>query len=200
MTTGLPSDIDPEWRCRLPLPKREELDADGQAAYDRIVKGGAGAIRGLKGPRGIQLHSPQLSTRARPINYYLRYEAGFSPRVREVAILTTARECDSQFEWAAHESEALREGVSQATIDLIKHRRSTAGLAEPDAIIIDLGRAAFRDRKVDAATFARALAQFGPKHLVDLVALMGNYVATAALLATFDMQMPPGQPPLLPID
>jgi 4-carboxymuconolactone decarboxylase len=198
--TNYPSDIDPESGCRLPLPKRDELDADSQASYDRIVKGGAGAIRGLRGPSGIQLHSPQYSKIARPVNYYLRFEAGFSPRVREVAILTTARECDSQFEWAAHETEALREGVSQAIVDLIKHRRSTAGLAEPDAIVIDLGRAAFRDRKVDAATFARALAQFGAKGLVDLVALMGNYVATAALLATFDMQLPPGQPPLLPID
>ena len=43
--TDYPSDIDPGSGCRLPLPHREELDAESQASYDRIVKGGAGAIR-----------------------------------------------------------------------------------------------------------------------------------------------------------
>jgi 4-carboxymuconolactone decarboxylase len=198
MTTGLPSDIDPESRCRLPLPKREELDADGQAAYDRIVKGGAGAIRGLKGPSGIQLHSPQLSTRARPINYYLRYEAGFSPRVREVAILTTARECDSQFEWAAHEPEALKEGVPAAVIDVIRHRGDLKGVDSADANIIALGREMFGARKVSSETYARVLEQFGRGALVDLVALMANYAGTAAVLTAFDMQLDPGTKPGLP--
>ena len=53
-------------------------------------------------------------------------------------------------------------------------------------------------RKVGAATFARSLGQFGEKTLVELVALMGNYAATAALLVAFDMQLDPGQAPLLP--
>jgi hypothetical protein len=34
--------------------------------------------------------------------------------------------------------------------------------------------------------------------LIDLVALMGNYAGTAALLLAFDMQLDPGQPPPLP--
>jgi len=35
--------------------------------------------------------------------------------------------------------------------------------------------------------------------LVELVMLMGNYAATAALLTAFDMQLPEGQKPLLPV-
>jgi len=50
---------------------------------------------------------PNLSRHARPLNRYLRHEAGLGGRVRELAILTTARELGSQFEWAAHEPEAL---------------------------------------------------------------------------------------------
>ena len=50
-----------------------------------------------------------------------------------------------------------------------------------------------------ATTYARAVKQFGPERLINLVALMGNYAGTAALLATFDMQLPPGQKPLLPM-
>jgi 4-carboxymuconolactone decarboxylase len=195
-----PGDVDDESGFRLPLPKRDSLDESGQRSYDRLVDPKGGTIKGLRGPGGIQLYSPRVAELGHPLNQYLRFGSGLGGRVRELAILTTARECDSQFEWAAHESEALREGVPQAIIEIIRRRGSTAGLDEADAIVIDLGRAALRDHKVDSPTFARALKQFGAKGLVDLVALMGNYAATAALLTTFDMQLPPGQPPLLPID
>ena len=103
--------------------------------------------------------------------------------MREVAILITAREMDSQFEWVAHEPEALKEGVPQQVIDVIKHRRSTAGIDETDALVIELGRQVWRDHKVNSETFAKAKARFGPNMLIDLVMLMGNYAGTAALLA-----------------
>ena len=193
-----PEDVDPESGCRLPLPRREQLDDAGRWTFDSLADPRGGTIRGLRGPGGILLHSPELSRFARPLNRYLRHEAGLGGRVRELAILTTARELDSQFEWAAHEPEALSEGISQEIIEVIKHRRDTNGLDEADAIVIELGREIFGARRVASATFARSLRQFGRRALVDLVALMGNYAGTAALLTAFDMQLDPGQPPLLP--
>jgi 4-carboxymuconolactone decarboxylase len=195
----LPADIDPDSRFRLPLPKREALDEAGRRVYDRVTDPKGGTIVGIRGPAGIQLYSPKLAEYARPLNSYLRFECGLGARTREIAILATAREFDSQFEWAAHEPEALKEGVPAELIDIIKHRKSTAGLAAADAVVIDLAREYYRTRKVSAATFARAAKQFAPGDLVNLVALMGNYAGTALLLATFDMQLPPGQAPLLPV-
>jgi 4-carboxymuconolactone decarboxylase len=193
-----PDDIDPQSGCRLPLPRREELSPDGQAIYDRLTRTSAENLRGLRGPGGIQLHSPELSKRSRPLNHYLRFEAGLGDRVRELAILTTARELDNQFEWAAHEQEALRQGISPELIDIIRYRHGLDGVAEPDAVVIALGREIFGARKVSSATYARALAEFGRRKLVDLVALMGNYAATAVLLTAFDMQLDPGTKPGLP--
>ena len=194
----MPSDIDPQSGCRLPLPKREELDELGQQHYDRATRPGA-TIAGLQGPAGIQLFSPKTAAHMTAINRYLRFEAGFTPHVREVAILTTAREMDSQFEWVAHEPEALKEGVPQTVIDIIKYRRSTSGIDETDALIIELGRQLWRDHKLSSETFAQAKAIFGPNKLIDLVMLMGNYAGTAALLTAVDMQLHAGKKPLLPI-
>jgi 4-carboxymuconolactone decarboxylase len=193
-----PPDIDPESGCRLPLPRRDELSAEAQAIYDRLTSTSAQNLRGLRGPGGIQLHSPDLSRVSRPLNHYLRFESGLGGRVRELAILVTARELGSQFEWAAHEAEALREGITPALIDIVRHRRALDGVGEPDAVIIALGREIFGTRKVSSPTYARALAQFGGRKLVDLVALMGNYAATAALLAAFGMQLDAGVEPGLP--
>ena len=196
----LPPDIDPESRCRLPRVKREDLDPDRQARYDKAVDPKGGTIRGLAGPAGIHLHSKRLSIVGDPLGKYLRFDAGFSPRVREVAILISARMSNSRFEWAAHEPQGLKDGVPPETIDVIKHRKALDGIDPVDAIIIQLGREIFGDRKVKPETFARAHKHFGSGGLVDLVALMGNYASTAALLCAFDMQLDDGTTALLPVD
>lgn len=196
---GYPADVDPQSQCRLPLPRRDELDAEAQRVYDNLADPRGGSLRGLRGPGGLHLHSPVLARHTRALNRYLRQEAGLGGRLRELAILVTARELDSQFEWAAHEEEARREGLSDEVIEAIRHRHDTAGLGDVDAVVIELGREIFTARKVSSATFARALALFGRRKLVDLIALMGNYAATAAMLTAFDMQLDRDQPPPLPV-
>jgi 4-carboxymuconolactone decarboxylase len=194
----MPSDTDPQSGFRLPLPNREDLDEAGKKAYDRATRPGA-TLAGLQGPAGVQLYSSKAAAHLAALNHYLRFEAGLSARVREIAILTTAREMDSQFEWVAHEPEALAAGVEEAVIDAIKFRRSTVGLEATAATVIELGRQIWRDHKVSAELFARARSLFGPNKLIDLVLLMGNYAGTAALLTAVDMQLHASKKPLLPI-
>ncbi len=193
-----PSDIDPESGFRLPLPKREDLDEAGKRAFDRNQKPGA-SLAGLRGPAGVQLYSPRTSGPLGELNSYLRFQSGIPPKIREVAILATARELDSQFEWVAHEPEALKEGVPQNVIDTIKYRRGTEGLPKEEALVIDLARGMWRDHKVKSETFAALKELYGPRKLIDLILLTGNYAGTAALLTAVDMQLPPGKQPLLPV-
>ena len=154
------SDIDPQSGMRLPLPRREDLDEVGKRMYDRGTTPGA-TIAGLQGPAGIQLYATRAAGYLQPLNRYLRFESGISPRIREIAILTTAREMDRQFEWVAHEPEALKEGVPPEVIDVIKHRRPTEGLDAADAVVIELGRQIWRDHKVTSPTFAKAIDNLG---------------------------------------
>jgi 4-carboxymuconolactone decarboxylase len=193
----MPSDIDPNSGFRLPLPKREDLDDVGKRAYDRAAAPGKSLV-GLRGPGGITLYSTKTVEARAQFSNHLRFDV-FPANIREVAILAVAREMDSQFEWAAHEPEALKEGVPADVVDVIKHRKSTQGLDETYAAIIELGRQTFGDHKVTSECFARVKKLFAPTKLVELVMLMGNYAATAALLTAFDMQLPEGQKPLLPV-
>ena len=195
-----PGDVYADSGNRLPLVKRENLDPPGQKTYDQLNSPNGGSLAGLRGPGGIMLYSPKVSELNSALNRYLRSpETGFDGHVRELAILVTAREFNNQFEWAAHEPVALKEGVPAATIDVVKQRKILRGVSEADAVVIQLGREIYGNKKVGAATYARAVKQFGPERLINLVALMGNYAGTAALLTVFDMQLPPGQKPLLPM-
>jgi len=195
----MPKDIYPESGFRLPLPKRDDFNDYEEKVYDKIVGPGSRTLTGLRGPSGIRLHSPRLAEYVYTLNQYLRFESGFSGQIRELAILVTAREMDSQFEWVAHESAAVKEGLTQEIIDVVKHRKGVEELPETEAVVIQFGREMFRQEKVTSETFAHALKIFGPKQLVELVALIALYSATAVELNAFDMQLHPGQKPPLPL-
>lgn len=187
-------DIDPRSGCRLPLPERDSLDEAGRQAFDRASR--PGNLMGLQGPAGIQLHIPGAGPHLSALNRYLRFEAGFTPIVREIAILATAREMDSAFEWAAHEGEALEVGVPREVVEAIRHRRPVDGLDGEAALVIGLARQLWRDHRVSPAMFKDVVARFGRRQALDLVVLMGTYANTAAMLAFVDMQSPAGMPAL----
>jgi 4-carboxymuconolactone decarboxylase len=194
-----PKDIYPESGFRLPLPKREDMDDHGKRAYDKLVGPGSRTVAGLRGPFGIYLHSLKSAELEYELSRYLRFESGLDARIRELAILVTAREMDSRFEWSAHEPVALKEGLSPELIDVVRYRKSVATLPEIEAVIIQFGREMFLRKKVTSKTFARALKIFGSKQLVDLVALMTNYASIAFKLYAFDMQVDPDKEFLLPV-
>ena len=193
----LPGDVYPDSLSRLPLVEREAMDEQGKRFYDAVTSPQSRTLVGLQGPSGIWLHSPELGERMRAVNQYLRYETALERRLTELAILVTARELDNQFEWTAHEPVALKEGLDPEVIDVVKYRKPISGLGTKEALIIDLGRKLFRERKVDPETFAHALEAFGPRGIVELAALMGNYAGTAIMLNMVDQQLRPDQTPLL---
>jgi 4-carboxymuconolactone decarboxylase len=196
---SLPKDVYPDSRFRLPLPKRTDLDDYGKKVFDELADPGRRSLVGLQGPSGIRLYSPRVAKPMSDVNTYLRTGTGLDGRLTEIAIMVTARAMDNQFEWTAHEIAGLKAGVEPAIIDLIKHRKPVAGLGEKETVIICFGRELFDRKKVSSATFAEALRLFGQRGLVDLTSLMGHYAATSAILTAFDMQLPEGQKPLLPL-
>lgn len=192
--TPFPDDVHANTGNRLPAIKRENLDEAGKKLFDsRGPEGDA------YGPGAIRLYSLPVADHMAELNSYLRYKAGLDPRLVQLAILVTARESDSEYVWTAHEPQGLKAGLSPEVVDVVKYRKATAGLAEKDAAIIDLGREDFQKHHVSAATYARAQSLFGDKQLVEYVALMGDYAATTTMLNAFDQHIRPTDKPLLPI-
>jgi 4-carboxymuconolactone decarboxylase len=164
-----------------------------------MVNPGRRSLVGLNGPAGIRMYDPKVAEMMNNANLYLRRETGFGDRLTEIAILTTAREMDNQFEWSAHETAGRKAGVEPAIIDIIRYRKPVAGLGEKETLIIGFGRELFGQKKISSATFADALRLFGRRGVVVLTSLMAFYSATSALLNAFDMQLPAGQSPQLPV-
>ena len=181
----LPEDVHPVSRNRLPPVDRAELDATRRAAYDAVMRD-AGPL----GAAALRLHGSGTD---------LRFSGPLGRRLTELAILTTAREHDQPYEWALHELDALAVGVDETLIDVVRHRKPTAGVGDPEAIIMEVGRELFTTRRLGPDTYARALARLGKTNLVDLIDLMGRYASTGATLTAFNQQMPMGWRQSLPL-
>ena len=185
-----PGDIYPESGNRLPPIDRAALDPAGQAIYDEIL-GDTRSLAGLRGPAGISMRSPRYYAQHRKANQMLRFDSGLEPRLRELAILVTARECDSAFEWNAHDQHAQREGLEREIIDIVRKRKSVRGLGPKEAAIIKLGadvrqtsRAPFDLRCGARVVRSRDAGQPRGAH--------GRVLRTAALLTVFAQQLPEG--------
>jgi 4-carboxymuconolactone decarboxylase len=191
----LPPDIHPESLSRLPPLSRDSLDAEGQRVWDMIA-GGRGMPK--TGPAPVSMYSPGAAAPIQALNQYLRKTVA-SPRYFELSALLAAREFDQQYEWSGHEPAALRAGLEQSVIDVVKYHRDVAGLSEKDATVIRLARALFRDHKVSSELWAKMVESFGRQGAIEIVATMGDYAMAGFMLTAVDQQLPPDRKALLPV-
>ena len=193
-TATFPKDVYADTGNRLPAIQRKDLDAAGEKLFDLRAPGAD-----FFGPAAIRLYSPQVAEHMGAVNDYLRNKSGLDPRLVQLAILVTARECDSEYEWTAHEPQGLKAGLPAEVIDVVRYRKPVEGLAEKDAAIILLGRETVGKHHASSEVMARAMKLFSKQEVVNYVALMGDYSATAILLNAFDQHIRPADKPLLPI-
>jgi 4-carboxymuconolactone decarboxylase len=196
--SALPADINPGSLNRLPVVERDQMDEKGKKVYDHIA-GGEGKTAAPTGPASVELYSPGAAEPLRELNEYLRRQGNvLGNGITELAILVAAREGDSQYIWSAHEPAALKAGIPQAVIDVVKYNKEISGAGEKETIVIRAGRQVLRQHKLDSATFAKAVELFGRQGAVEMVTLMGDYVLNAMLLDLVDQRLPPERKPLLP--
>lgn len=170
---------------RVPVvTDRDELPESQRHNYDRIEES-RGAVRG---PFPVLLNSPELGGRIGHLGTYIRFESRLSGRDRELAILTTARELDCTYEWAAHEPIAREEGVRDEAIEAVADRQPTDDLTETESTVVQYGRALFRQHEVPAPLFRAAKAQFGVQGITELTATMGYYSMLACVLNAFEVE------------
>jgi 4-carboxymuconolactone decarboxylase len=180
---------------RLPPVQRAALDDEGKRIWDALS--GANKEIPRTGPSAVTMHSPRAAEPIYALNQYLRKTVA-GARYFEVAALIAAREFDQQYEWSAHEPAAIRAGVEQSVVDVIKFNRGLNGVPEKDAALIRLGRAIFRDHKVGSDVWAQMEKVFGRQGAVELTMVMADYAMAGFILTAVDQQLPPDRKPLLP--
>ncbi len=179
--------------ARVPYLNREQLPADKQAVFDRIL-----AQRGKRMPKVFQLllNAPEFAGRIADVGAYARFQSQIPGDVREIVILTTAREMKCQYEFTHHASFARKEGVRDLVIDGIRDG-TTKGMLPKESVFVDYTKQVLGN-KVNDATFAAIEHLLGRLGAVEVTMLAGYYAMLAHTMLALGVELEDGVKPLLP--
>ena len=190
---ALPADINSDSRARLPYVQRKDMDEASQKIFD--VLPGRRPDGSLSGPLAFAAYNPAVAKALFDL-HNAAVAGSLNAHVRELAILVACRETNYNLEWNGHEQTAVRSGVDAKVIDVVRRNGALTGIDEQDATVIRFGRQMFTDRKVDSATFAKAVQLFGQRGVMDIVAVMNTYAASGFYAIAVDEQPAAGRPAL----
>jgi 4-carboxymuconolactone decarboxylase len=174
LTNALTADA----QTRMPPIPAGSLTDEQQAAVAEFER-----VRGqLSGPWHVIVRSPGMLNPARSLSDYVRFNSSLPPRLSEFAILITAREWTSQYEWNAHHGLAMRGGLDPEVAAALAEGRRPEGMAADEAAVYDFCIELHRNRSVSDATYARALELLGEQGIVDMIGLSGWYTLVAMAL------------------
>src|SRR5258708_7860314 len=167
-----------------------ELDPAQKALADAALAAGR---KSFDGPFNIQLRSPEMTMLSRDLDAYLRTKSTAVPeKLKEIAIMLTARFWGGQFVWYSHRQQALDAGLSAAFIDAMAAGERPADMTPEEATVLDFCEQLLATRQVDDANFKAMADRFGERGIVELVGLMGRYHALAMLFAIDRYPLPDG--------
>jgi len=181
---------------RIPFATRDDVVENEKPAYDAFLKQRGGTMN--TGPLALLLHMPELALKLEAMRLHIRADPSVSPLLKEIVMLTVAREMDAVYIWYAHAAAARAAGVRGEIIDNIRDRRALTGLTADEQIVVDFTLELLRNRKVGRATFERADARFGKRGTMTLTSLIGSYAMLAYFMNTYELEAPahPSEPAL----
>jgi len=186
--------IDRQVPPRFKLLAEDEMSEAQRKVYRQIASGPRGGVRG---PFNALLRSPDLADRAQKLGEYVRYDSSIPERLREFAILITARHWTAQYEWHAHHAHAMKAGLRPEIARDVAQGRRPAGMNDDEEAVYDFCRELHEKKSVSDASYATALRKFGERGVVDLIAISGYYTLVSMVLNVDRRPIPgDGAPPL----
>ncbi|MGH8057615.1 MAG: carboxymuconolactone decarboxylase family protein [Candidatus Entotheonellia bacterium] len=110
----------------IPPVTRDRVREDLRRIFGEVSSGPGGVGTG---PMSVLKYSPEMSRRAIPLFNYVRNESSLPQKVRELAMLTTARATGCPYIWNAHAALGRRAGLRDDVVDALRDRKPLAPLS-----------------------------------------------------------------------
>ena len=184
--------------ARLPILKRDQVPEEFLEAFDHETADSGGVVD--SGPGSVMIYSPEMRRRANHFVGYFRQTTDLPHRLQELAMLLTARHMDCQYIWYAHAARGRQEGLSDELVDAIRDRQPLPDMPPDEAALVACATEMFSNHRLTGETFQRAMEQFGPRWLTELMTMMGYYTMLAYNANSGEIDLPEGGPePPLPV-
>ena len=182
---------------RIPFPSPETMTPEQRQVYDAVVAGPRGVV---VGPLRAALHNPELAERWQRLGECLRFNITVPARLRELAILVTARRWNSQLEWLIHEEAARKAGLAASVIAAIHSGEAPVFEDADEADVYEFARELQQRGQVAEPLYRRVADKWQALGVVELTALIGYYTMVSMTLNAHEIPLPEGrEPPLVPL-
>jgi alkylhydroperoxidase family enzyme len=166
----------------------EECDEKTQEMLDAL---GAGMSQALNIFTTLA-HHPRLLKKWSEFGGVLLYRGDLDPREREIAILRTGWNCQSEYEFGQHRVIGLRSGMTEKEVDATTLDPDAAGWNDSDRLLIRAVDELHADNKISDATWAELAKKYTKQQLIELVFVVGQYHLVSMALNSLGVQRDEG--------
>ena len=180
------------------MARIHDLKPEEMSARQKHLAAEIGGPRGgvVRGPFAIWLRNPDLVDKANQLGNLLREGTTVPRRLSELAILVTARHWSAQYEWFAHEHQAIEQGVSKEVVEAIRARKRPSFAKPDEKAVYDICHELYESKKVSEATYKAVVDTLGQQMVIELMTIASFYAMIAMFLVTFEAPVPGGAKPL----
>lgn len=179
---------------RFPKLTPEQMTSAQRAVAAEITAGPRGEVRG---PFIALLHNPELAGKLQKLGEHLRWEGKLPAKLKELAVLVTARRWTCQHEWVMHSKLALEAGLATGVVQAIRDGKEPQSLSEEEKAVYTFCREVHATGRTGDAAFAAIEKRFGLDGALELIALNGYYTLMAMVLNNAGLPLPGNvDPPL----
>ncbi len=172
---------------RFPRLAPEEMNAAQREVAAQISAGPRGEVRG---PFIALIHNPELAGRLQKLGELLRWKGKLPPKLKELAVLVTARRWSCQHEWVMHSKLALEGGLAPHIVEAIQAGREPGPMSAEEKSVYDFCRELHATGRAADRSFSEVQNRFGLDGALELIALNGYYTLMAMVLNTAGLPLP----------
>ena len=175
----------------------QDLTQEQRAVYELVPR--SAARTEVHGPVLAMLLEPELATRTEHISLFFKKSKRFERRLRELAILVTARSWTCHYEWYAHAGAAVEHGLSPDVVEAIRMGQEPHFDRDDEEIVYSVTKAIQDEKSLPDDLYERARTTFTEAGVTELLAITGYYTYLAMLIAGFELEPPHQVPNPLPV-
>jgi 4-carboxymuconolactone decarboxylase len=181
-------------------PAQKEVANNIRTGPRASVPGSAANNASLGSPFNVFLRSPEVGDLLQKVGTHIRFKSTLGARLNEFAILITARQWTSQYEWFAHHRLALQAGLSPEVAQAVAEGKRPVGMKADEEVVYNFCHELHTNKQVSDASYKAMVDQFGEQGVMDLIAVNGYYVLVSMVLNVDRTPIPGGgELPLKPL-
>jgi len=165
------------------LPYLDEKDASPEVL--RILKSGRVVLNVQK----MTANAQKIFLVRSRLSNALFNQISVAPKLREIAILRTAKDCHSVYEWTQHVPAARHVGVTDEQIGAIENWQSAKCFNKVERLVLQFTDEVNANVKATRATLEALKKHLSPGEIIELLIIIGHWRQTASILETTEVEL-----------